>query len=227
MKKCIALTLVILLVLSLGACKPEVETNVSEPNQTQEETITIGENDSQTTDETDKEGEKAEEKKPAEIPDKTPEKQPEKQPAQKPVTKPEEKPSETPVVSTLGKTLLADFKSKAGMDTLSLANALLENPAIQFMGGAMEVEEGLLSGFDNAEITGFTSGAVFMPMIGSIAFIGYVFEVENASDVPGFIAKLEQNANRRWNVCVEAEEMVTGSVGNKVFFVMCPTSLEG
>jgi len=26
---------------------------------------------------------------------------------------------------------------------------------------------------------------------------------------------------------VAADEMVTGSVGNKVFFVMCPTSLEG
>ena len=51
-------------------------------------------------------------------------------------------------------------------------------------------------------------------------------KLENAADVPSFIANLEKNANKRWNICVEADEMVTGSVGNKVFFVMCPTSLE-
>ncbi|MBQ7040303.1 MAG: hypothetical protein IJN39_07015, partial [Clostridia bacterium] len=105
-------------------------------------------------------------------------------------------------------------------------NALMENPAIKFMGGAMPVEEGLLSGFDNAEIKGFKSGAVFMPMIGSIAFIGYVFELNDAKDVSSFISNLKANANPRWNICVEAEETVTGSYGNKVFFVMCPTSLE-
>ena len=127
----------------------------------------------------------------------------------------------------MGNTLLAEFKKKASsMGTEELANALVTSPAIKFMGGAMPVEEGLLSGFDNAEIKGFKSGAVFMPMIGSIPFIGYVFELENDADVSGFISNLKKNANMRWNICVEAEEMVTGSVGNKVFFVMCPTSLE-
>jgi hypothetical protein len=112
------------------------------------------------------------------------------------------------------------------MGTEELANALITNPAIKFMGGAMPVEEGLLSGFDNTEIKGFKSGAVFMPMIGSIPFVGYVFELENEADVSGFISNLKSNANLRWNICVAADEMVTGSVGNKVFFVMCPTSLE-
>ena len=112
------------------------------------------------------------------------------------------------------------------MGTEELANALIENPAIQFMGGAMPVEEGLLSGFDNTEIKGFKSGAVFMPMIGSIPFIGYVFELENQADIPAFISTLKESANLRWNICVTADEMVTGSVGNKVFFVMCPTTLE-
>ena len=127
----------------------------------------------------------------------------------------------------MGNTLLADFKTKAsGLDVVAIAESLLQNPAIKFGGGAMPVEPGLLSGFDNNEITGFKSGAVFMPMIGSIPFVGYVFELENAADAPAFISKLKSCANLRWNVCVEADEMVAGSVGTKVFFVMCPTSLE-
>ena len=144
-------------------------------------------------------------------------------------SKPQEsKPETEKAPATLGNTLLADFKGKAnsGMSTLEIAEGLMQNEAIKFMGGAMEVEPGLLSGFDNTEITGFKSGAVFMPMIGSIAFVGYVFELENAADTGAFISKLKSSANMRWNICVEAEEMVTGSVGNKVFFVMCPKTLE-
>jgi hypothetical protein len=38
---------------------------------------------------------------------------------------------------------------------------------------------------------------------------------------------LKDNADPRWNICVEAEETVCEQVGNKVFFVMCPKSLEG
>ena len=87
----------------------------------------------------------------------------------------------------------------------------------------MEVEPGLLQGFDNAEIKGFKEGAVFMPMIGTIPFIGYVFTLEDGTDASSFISKLKSNANLRWNICTTADEMVAGSVGNKVFFVMCPT----
>ena len=79
---------------------------------------------------------------------------------------------------------------------------------------------------DNAEITGFKNGATFGPMIGSIPFIGYVFELEDGVSASDFIANLKKNANLRWNICVEAEEMVAGSSGNKVFFVMCPKAFE-
>lgn len=87
----------------------------------------------------------------------------------------------------------------------------------------MEIEPGYLTGFDNTEITGFKEGAVFMPMIGTIPFVGYVFTLENAADAPAFISKLKSAANLRWNICTSADEMVAGSAGNKVFFVMCPT----
>lgn len=169
--------------------------------------------------------------KPEAKPEAKPETNTQQKPEAKPETQPEVKPEPKPEASTpstLGNTLLADFKVKAAsMNTLALAEALVTNPVIQFSGGAMPVEPGLLSGFGNNEIAGFKEGAVFMPMIGSIAFVGYVFELENEADVPGFISKLRNSADMRWNICVEAEEMVTGSVGTKVFFVMCPTSLEG
>ncbi len=144
----------------------------------------------------------------------------------------EEKPSlpeqETPTETTLGNTLLSLFNSKASSDmsALSIAEALITSPSITFGGGAMPVEEGLLSGFDNNEIKGFKSGAMFAPMIGSIPFVGYVFELENGADASSFISNLRKSANLRWNICVEADEMVTGSKGNKIFFVMCPKSLE-
>ncbi|MBP3284412.1 MAG: hypothetical protein J6M02_02810 [Clostridia bacterium] len=143
-----------------------------------------------------------------------------------PAEKPQEEPKEEePTEKSVGNILLDDFKAKAdsASSMLDLAESLRQNSVIPFMSGAMEIEEGFLSGFDNAEIKGFKSGASFGPMIGSIPFIGYVFELENAADVPSFISLLESNANLRWNICVQADEMVSGSIGNKVFFVMAPT----
>ncbi len=142
---------------------------------------------------------------------------------------PENTPAEENVqADTVGTALLAKFKAAAPKteSTLALAENLVKDEMIPFMGGAMEIEPGLLSGFGNAEITGFQSGASFAPMVGSIPFIGYVFELEDGTDTAAFISNLEANADLRWNICVEAEEMVTGSAGNKVFFVMCPKQFE-
>jgi hypothetical protein len=61
-----------------------------------------------------------------------------------------------------------------------------------------------------------------MPMIGTIPFVGYVFELDSADSVPSFIETLEANANPAWNICTEADETVIDSVDNLVFFVMCP-----
>ena len=242
MKKLLAIILVFTIVVSLAACgkKANEESEMPNENVQVENEVANGEvaedkqeevkEDKDTT----KKPENVQTQKPAEKPQtqekpvQKPAEKPAEQPQQKPAEKPVEKPAETPVATTLGKTLLADFKTKAvsGMSAQEIADGLLANPAIKFSGGAMPVEEGLLSGFDNAEIKGFKSGIMFAPMIGSIPFVGYVFEIENASDASSFIANLEKNANRRWNICVEADEMVTGSAGNKVFFVMCPTTLE-
>lgn len=131
---------------------------------------------------------------------------------------------------TMGQTLLQDFRDRtAADDTLNaqtLADAILTNPIIQFAGATMPVEQGLLTGFGNAEITGFKEGVMFAPAIGSIAFVGYVFELEDGTDAAAFMKTLEDNADPRWNICVEAEETIVEQAGNKVFFLMCPKSME-
>ena len=110
---------------------------------------------------------------------------------------------------------------------IEIANALCMAEIAPFMLGAMEVEPGLLSGFDNYEVTGFSSGAVFMPMIGSIPFIGYIFEAEECTDMINFVDELTANCNPAWNICVEADEVLVGYYNNIVFFLMSPASIEG
>ena len=90
----------------------------------------------------------------------------------------------------------------------------------------MPMEEGFLMGFD-ADITGFEEAVAFMPMIGTIPFVGYVFDLAEDADVEAFMTTLQENANMRWNICTEAEQTVIASYGDKVFFLMCPKSLEG
>ena len=161
-----------------------------------------------------------------------------------PAAAPEDTPAEMPTPSvdadmavegevsgdTVGAMLAEEFHAlkaeNAAITAQEMADAILANPIIQFGGATMEVEAGLLTGFGNAEITGFNSGVMFAPMIGSIPFVGYVFELEDGADVDAFMQTLTDNADPRWNVCVEAEETVVENADNMVFFVMCPAQFE-
>ncbi len=131
---------------------------------------------------------------------------------------------------TLGTTLMKEFQSIMAAEesptAYAVAEKLIAHESIQFMGGAVEVEPGLLSGFDNYEVTGFEEGAMFAPMMGSIPFVGYIFKVAEDVDVDTFAADLITNANPRWQICVEAEETQTDTFENYVFFLMSPTTLE-
>lgn len=115
------------------------------------------------------------------------------------------------------------FKANVGTnrDVEALAQALITTEGIPFMGMSMAVEPGFLNGF-SIEIDGFKKGATFGPMIGSIPYIGYVFELESEADVADFVQKLKDNADLRWNICVEADEMIVETDGNLVLFAMCP-----
>lgn len=134
------------------------------------------------------------------------------------------------LTDTIGNTLKNAFldmtEENPQMTAQEIADAILENPVIDFGGATMPVEEGLLNGFDNAEITGFSEGVMFAPMIGSIPFVGYVFELSDDADADNFTALLKDSANPRWNICTEADETVVERADTKVFFLMCPYSFE-
>ncbi len=119
--------------------------------------------------------------------------------------------------------LLAEYEKYTAEE---LANKLVTLEINQFMGGAMPVDPAYFPGFDNYIIEGYASGAMFMPMMGSIAYVGYVFELAEDADADAFVKTLTDNCNPRWQICVTADEIVTKVVGNKVLFLMCPSTYE-
>ena len=118
---------------------------------------------------------------------------------------------------------IADYDKSTAEE---LANKLVSLEINQFMGGAMPVDGEYFPGFDNYIPEGYVSGAMFMPQIGSIAYVGYVFELAEDADAEAFANTLTDNCNPRWNICVQADQTVVGSVGNTVFFLMCPASYD-
>lgn len=130
------------------------------------------------------------------------------------------------VEGTVGQVLKDDFLTQvdanADATAQELADALIANPIIPFAGATMPVEEGLLNGFGNTEVTGFSEGVMFAPMIGSIPFVGYVFTLEEGADAEAFMQSLKDSADLNWNICTAADEMTVEQSGNKVFFLMSP-----
>ncbi|MBQ9767940.1 MAG: hypothetical protein IJW37_07545 [Lachnospiraceae bacterium] len=120
-------------------------------------------------------------------------------------------------------TIMTDNPSSTAVDT-AFALSMDESIPAEAMFGSAEMMPGLLTGFGNTEITEFKSCAMFGPMMGSIAFIGYVFELEEGADVDAFMTTLTDNSDPRWNICVEADQTVVGAYNNTVFFLMCPNS---
>jgi len=243
MKKILTLMLILTMAISFASCGSKEtssiddDTKVTEQEEKNKEADELVDEDikdegvKETDKDSDTKTEPDKETKPQTAPQTKPQSQPQTESASKPEavpeTKPETKPSEDSNKS-VGNTLLADFKAKASSasSALSLAEALVANPIIEFAGAAMSVEEGYLTGFGNAEIKGFKEGAMFAPMIGTIPFVGYVFTLDSAENAAAFTATLKKHADKRWNICTEADEMITGSEGNKVFFVMSPLSFE-
>lgn len=127
---------------------------------------------------------------------------------------------------TVGDTLAAVWRANSSKSAEEIANAVISHSSIQFAGGVVPVEEGFLTGFDNAEIKGFKSGYMFAPAIGTIPFVGYVFELADGTDADAFVSTLKSSANPRWNICTEAEQTIAEKSGSKVFFLMCPKSFE-
>ena len=107
-------------------------------------------------------------------------------------------------------------------DAESIADELISNRTLGELGMVLTIaKEGYLDGF-NEEIHGFSEGAKFSPMVGSIPFVGYVFKSENPAELE---ATLKEHAQLDWNVCTAADEMVVNVSGDYVLFVMAPNTL--
>ncbi|MBQ7320637.1 MAG: hypothetical protein IJW99_00930 [Clostridia bacterium] len=123
---------------------------------------------------------------------------------------------------------LAAKQENPEMGAEEMANKMLASGVIpqEIMMGAMALEanQEFFSGFGNYKITGYESGAIFMPMIGTTPIMGYIFELPEGADVDAFIKNLSENADLRWNVCTSADQMTVGAYETTVFFLMCPNS---
>ena len=208
MKKFLALILALVMVLSFAACgdSKKDESSVDASTESVEST--------ESTESTEESVESVEEST--------------EESTEESVEESTEESTEAPAEGeTMGQTLLNAFKAeKAANPEITaeeLANILIANPVIQFMGGAMPVEpDTWLQGFNAETMGGFETGAMFGPMMGSIAFVGYVFELADGADVEAFKATLTEQANPRWQICVTAAETIVENIDNTVFFVMCP-----
>lgn len=126
--------------------------------------------------------------------------------------------------STVAVKLVNEFKSEIAKskDIKVVADKIIKTNIITPYVEYLEVEEGYLPGFKE-EIKDFNSAVVISPTISTIPFIAYIFEVDNPSE---FAKTLEENANLRWNICTEADEMQVSVVDNYVFFVMSPNNFD-
>jgi len=118
---------------------------------------------------------------------------------------------------TIGGVYLSAFKNSTAVSADEAAHELAVINAAGTELVEMEVSEGYLDGFD-AEISGFSKGVKFSPMIGAIPFVGYVFETDKPDDL---LNTLSEHFDLAWNICTEADEQVSAIRGNLVFFLMC------
>ena len=131
------------------------------------------------------------------------------------------------VGETFWNAFLAEKTANAAIGAEELANKLIGNEIVQFFGAAMPMEKDAewIQGFNEAP-KGYESCTFFGPMMGSIAFAGYIFELAEDADVQAFIDTLSANANPRWQICVAADQTVIGAYENTVFFLMCPATFQ-
>lgn len=131
-------------------------------------------------------------------------------------------------MTTVGHQLANQFVEIAGKDgatTNSIATELAKSMGEELGMEATDVEEGYLPGFTE-DIKGFKSATEFGPVVSTIPFVGYVFEVESDDEVQQFIDTIDAVHNTRWNVCTEADEVTVTNSGKFVLYVMAPYTFD-
>ncbi len=120
--------------------------------------------------------------------------------------------------NSLGGKFLAVFETEIAGSTDIEAICRKMDEVTEIGLDVVQVQEGFLNGF-SGEVTGFKTGYTFLPFIGSIPLVGYIFETDDPEALAGTLQSL---ADPRWNICTEADQTVVSVSGNYVFFVMCP-----
>lgn len=125
---------------------------------------------------------------------------------------------------TVATELVSAFEEhiKNEKDIEKVANAISTNENIKITVEVVNVEKGFLDGFDG-EIKEFSRAYAIKPIIGSQPFIAYIFETNDATALKDL---LKEKANKRWNICTEADELEISVVDNYVFLVMSPTNFD-
>ena len=133
---------------------------------------------------------------------------------------------------TLGYVFFEKFaeikKADATKSAEAIVNEILESKlgtAIQFP-MVMPADPEFLSGFKaEAEISGYKSAAILTSGMMGVAFISYVFDLEEGTDVKEFVKNVEKNVDPSWNMCTTAETVTVGAYDNSVFLIMCPAKI--
>ena len=126
---------------------------------------------------------------------------------------------------SVAKVLTQQFKEeiKNEKDIEKVASSIAENKVLEIATDvAVLGADDYISGFQT-EIKNFNHAVVIRPIIGSIPFVAYIFEVENANE---FAEELKSSAALRRNICTDADEMHAVVSGDYVFFVMSPKNFE-
>lgn len=141
------------------------------------------------------------------------------------VEKPKEETNQKVEEKSLAVTLSEQFKEaiKEEKDIKKVAEKISQNEVLQISTNVESLKKNdYLSGFQT-EIKGYKKVVAIRPMISTIPFLAYIFEVENAEE---FAKNLKNNADLRWNVCTEADDLEVTVVDNYVFFIMAPNNFE-
>lgn len=132
-----------------------------------------------------------------------------------------EETQEKTIATVLGDQFESEIKKEKDIE--KVAKKLSENKALEISVDVSQIKEGdYISGFQS-EIKDFKNAYVIRPVIGTIPFVAYIFETENADE---FAEELKANADLRWNICTEADEMNAVVYENYVFFIMSLKNFE-
>lgn len=127
--------------------------------------------------------------------------------------------------NTVAVNLVQEFKNEITKtkDIQKVANNIVKSNIITpHVEVADMTNSDYLMGFKE-QITGYKKAYIIAPTISTIPFIAYIFEADNPTELA---STLKEQANLRWNICTEADEMQVAVVDNYVFFVMSPNNFD-